>query len=368
MQKEACRLELCYHSEPLILLDCAHLLSEARAQGSPARPGAQMEDMLRKLSPPADVTADLRTLAARLDDVQADVLAAAAAADEAAMARYFDAAAGMDEAPGRILALYLSQHDGAPDARMRFRLALATLPGADDDEPPDDALPPTEAALIGLLEARPDLSPAARWMALWLFRHTDEALSDVARLLDAPARAYRRHLDALRPAFSEAMRLTRETLGDRPRETLDALCHLRLDGERLQLFPQAFPWGGLSALQLASPENPLTVHVGCCFWQLYTAARQQADASERLLRPLKALDDRQRLRILFTLRERPRYGKELSALTGLSAATVSHHMSALLSAGLVTLEKQGTQILYHLAPDAVQSLIGDLSLLLPGAD
>ena len=43
-------------------------------------------------------------------------------------------------------------------------------------------------------------------------------------------------------------------------------------------------------------------------------------------------------------------------------------MSALLSAGLVTLEKQGTQILYHLAPDAVQCLIGDLSLLLPGAD
>lgn len=323
-----------------------------------------MEDLLCKLSPPADVTADLRTLAARLDDVQADVLAAAGTADEAAMARYFDAAADMADAPAHILALYLSQRGGTPDAQARFRLALATLPGADDDEPPDDTLPPTDDALIGLLEARPDVPPAARWTALWLFRHMDEALSDVARLLRAPERAYRRHLDALRPAFSEAMRLTRETLGNRPRETLDALCHLRLDGERLLLFPQAFPWGGLSALQLITPTNPLTVHVGCCFWQLYTAARQQADASERLLRPLKALDDRQRLHILFALRERPRYGKDLSALTGLSAATVSHHMSTLLSAGLVTLEKQGTQILYHLAPDAVQSLLGDLSLLL----
>lgn len=53
-----------------------------------------------------------------------------------------------------------------------------------------------------------------------------------------------------------------------------------------------------------------------------------------------ALADPSRLRILRLLAERPRYGQELAAELGVSGATVSHHLSALSKAGILSIERQ----------------------------
>jgi DNA-binding transcriptional ArsR family regulator len=69
---------------------------------------------------------------------------------------------------------------------------------------------------------------------------------------------------------------------------------------------------------------------------------------ESIANLLHALDDKKRLQILLALRSRPLYGQELASLTELSPGTVSHHMSELAGCGLVTIEKQGVKLLYHL--------------------
>ena len=367
-------MELIFHPEPLVLLECVAILSEARYLArhpeQPQTPGASIAATINKYSIPSPEAQALLRAGTLLDAVWTDVLAAADGGDEAAMSHYFDRENEESLPPAHMLALFLENGgaslEAVPEAQrpdLRYRLALSVLPGNDYDPPAEAALC-TEAALLDQLEQCGDASPAARWMALWLYRHADEALANVARLLERPAAAYRSHLGALRPLFEEALQLTRETLGSAPHEALERASHLRLDTERLVLRPQAFPWNGLSMWALL-PYFDLTLYVGCCFWQLQRFSERRSDAAERLLDRLKALDDRQRLKIMFALRKQPLRGKDLSGLTGLSAATISHHMSTLLNARLVTLEKQGTQILYRPAEDALRGLIDELSRLLP---
>ena len=58
----------------------------------------------------------------------------------------------------------------------------------------------------------------------------------------------------------------------------------------------------------------------------------------------------------------------LSERLGLGAPTVSHHMKALIEAGLVASEKRGLWVYYRLLPDALHELAEALSVLADSAD
>ena len=62
----------------------------------------------------------------------------------------------------------------------------------------------------------------------------------------------------------------------------------------------------------------------------------------------KALSDPIRRKILNLLKEKPLSAGEISSKFKLTDATISHHLSALKSAGLVDSEKKGTFIVYSL--------------------
>jgi ArsR family transcriptional regulator, arsenate/arsenite/antimonite-responsive transcriptional repressor len=47
---------------------------------------------------------------------------------------------------------------------------------------------------------------------------------------------------------------------------------------------------------------------------------------------------------------------------GLGAPTVSHHMRALIDAGLVTAEKRGVWVYYRLKPEAFEPLVREIAL------
>ena len=84
------------------------------------------------------------------------------------------------------------------------------------------------------------------------------------------------------------------------------------------------------------------------FVQLLT--RSEAFSMLRFQDSLKAMADKKRLDILAALREAPRSSGELADITGLSAATVTHHMQILLNASLVGLELRGARSIYSLKP------------------
>lgn len=54
---------------------------------------------------------------------------------------------------------------------------------------------------------------------------------------------------------------------------------------------------------------------------------------------------------------------DLTARTGLGAPTISHHMKALIEAGLVSAEKRGLWVFYRLRPETLAEAIGELRSL-----
>ncbi len=77
---------------------------------------------------------------------------------------------------------------------------------------------------------------------------------------------------------------------------------------------------------------------------------------EELLAALKALADASRLTIVGLLAKRPHSVDELAAALGLSAPTVSHHLSKLAQAGLVEVRAEQYYSVYSLKPQALDGI------------
>ncbi len=86
------------------------------------------------------------------------------------------------------------------------------------------------------------------------------------------------------------------------------------------------------------------------------------DALQIALR-LKALADPVRVKIvshLFSASAGEHVSGELAAVLGLSESTVSHHLSQLRKAGLVTSDRRGMNVYHRVRPDALQALCSAL--------
>src|SRR5512137_124652 len=77
--------------------------------------------------------------------------------------------------------------------------------------------------------------------------------------------------------------------------------------------------------------------------------------SEELVTFFKALADSNRLKIVGLLAQRGYSVEELAALLNLKAPTVSHHLSRLAQAGLVTARAEGYYSIYQLDRDALEA-------------
>lgn len=129
---------------------------------------------------------------------------------------------------------------------------------------------------------------------------------------------------------------------------------VRLDCPRADVYPAVMQFTTVSIHSNAicadrfGQEECSIISYGIFVDEFTNSDRTGKTDLESIANLLHALDDKKRLQILLALRARPLYGQELASLTDLSPGTVSHHMSELAGNGLVTIEKQGVKLLYHL--------------------
>lgn len=71
------------------------------------------------------------------------------------------------------------------------------------------------------------------------------------------------------------------------------------------------------------------------------------ETEDQALQVFKILSDKSKFEILKYIRNRRAYGGELAKQLNLTTATISHHMSVLIEAGLVELEKEDNKIYYR---------------------
>jgi ArsR family transcriptional regulator, arsenate/arsenite/antimonite-responsive transcriptional repressor len=79
----------------------------------------------------------------------------------------------------------------------------------------------------------------------------------------------------------------------------------------------------------------------------------------------KALGHPARLMILNLAEKQPRHGEELAVILNLSPATISHHLSKLVEAGLLTAVKSQYYQTHSLAPELLTKTLGELIRLPP---
>lgn len=80
-------------------------------------------------------------------------------------------------------------------------------------------------------------------------------------------------------------------------------------------------------------------------------------STERAINALKLLSDKSRFEIMRYIHAHNAYGNEIAEHLGLTTATVSHHMSALLEANLISLEQKNGKIYYHINKDTLSQYI-----------
>lgn len=81
-------------------------------------------------------------------------------------------------------------------------------------------------------------------------------------------------------------------------------------------------------------------------------------AHDEVVRVLQAVAEPARLSLVHLLADGPRRVVDLTAALGLAQSTVSGHLAVLRAAGLVTATPQGRAVLYALADDELDGLLG----------
>lgn len=232
---------------------------------------------------------------------------------------------------------------------LNYRIAAAI---SDDDSEPDF----DRADLSALLAYAQSLSvpDEARWLFVDSCIRYDEYRARLDRLLDQAEPLLRQKASLLEPYAEAAL----APFQNDPTGGL-LFSHLAEEGVRLDcrsadVYPMIMRFSSLTlysnviiASHFNEPEREYLA-VGVLVDRIQSCAKSGRDTVESMLTLLHALDDKRRLEILTALKNRSLYGQELVTLTGLSAATISHHMSELGGAGLVSIEKQGVKLLYHL--------------------
>lgn len=77
-------------------------------------------------------------------------------------------------------------------------------------------------------------------------------------------------------------------------------------------------------------------------------------------RTIRALADPTRREILRALRERDMAAGEIASRFPITGASVSHHLSVLKDAGLVTAEREGRSIVYSLNATVFQEFVEEM--------
>lgn len=238
------------------------------------------------------------------------------------------------------------------DERMKdLNLRISLFLSDESDEPvfQHAGIPDLFAYLERTLAA-----PASRWLLGDAIIRFEEYLDRADRLLDAAEKVVRETAHLLEPYAERALREWGELPGDGA--FLDRLAKhgLRLDCRSVDVYPIVFQFTSIAvhsnvlAANYFHEEERAAISYGVLVDDINLSELSLRDQLESVSGVLHALDDKKRLQILSALRERPLYGQELANVTELSPATVSHHMNELAGSGLVTIEKQGVKLLYHL--------------------
>lgn len=231
-------------------------------------------------------------------------------------------------------------------------------------------------SLRGVLEClnEADYTAEQKWQLQWVFNHPREAFEEIEpciqtamEVIESKETLWRPLVEAFEKSWQERLRVM--TFYEYIRKEMSFFIEENPLG--IVIMPQIV---GLNQLVLATKSKEKAgdrlyqdiCRIGTVVDKvgLVQLCAESAQQKHYIAFMLKLLADESKLEILSLLKERKYYGGELAKKLNLTTATISHHMSILVSNGLVTVNKDMNRLYYELNQETIRKLLDNTRELL----
>ena len=202
-----------------------------------------------------------------------------------------------------------------------------------------------------------ELSDNEKWKLLLLLQNPQDYYKCFSDLIKMNIAAYEKAASAIKASIDKYMKRYNDSFANEDKE-LKLLKEMKLGKSD---FDDVIPTliTGTSVLVLFK-----TCFYGLMAEDALTYYGYASSSKEYLLTCLKALSDASKLEILSMIKTSPKYATEIAAQLGLTPATVSYHMSALLAAKLVYIEKNNGKFYYYINDNTVKDILDQIHQLI----
>lgn len=210
-----------------------------------------------------------------------------------------------------------------------------------------------------------DISDENKYTMIKMLSDYSSFSKKVNVILTLAASYYNEKAELLDPLLYDWKSGHTDTTKDNLKNYLNTL-GIRFDNDDFVIQPVFMRFAGISAYCISMTVNKkkspeiMTFEVGVLFDIMSDMADARGNCTTDLVNDLKAISDTNRMDILISLKSGKKYARELMDLTGLTSATVSHHMGELIARQLVTVEKSGVRLYYTLKKEKINEIADGL--------
>ncbi len=195
-----------------------------------------------------------------------------------------------------------------------------------------------------------DLNENEKWKMLLILQNLKDYYGHFTELIHKNIPAFEKSIEAIKPKFDKILAQYRKQF---------------TDYDKVMKFLKEFNFSNCDihtvgpSMVTASGVYIIANHcyIGLLWEKSMADLGYLTQGNAYIITCLKALSDNSKFEILTSLKESPKYATELALQLGLTSATVSHHMNALLVAQLVYVEKSNGKYYYHVNKETVKDML-----------
>jgi DNA-binding transcriptional ArsR family regulator len=206
-----------------------------------------------------------------------------------------------------------------------------------------------------------ECSFAQKWQLLELIEHSNEHLDRLFYILDNTIKKVKKHEEVLEELKRDSCDYWEEYF--KQNEFVQLACRIYNIKEDSYQDKPAFIRPQIMSCDWVifwgNDENAGDYHlfdVGITIDSEFRVTKNSL-TKEQVCNGLKLLSDPSKFEILRYIKEKKAYGQEIAAELGLTTATISHHMNALMLQGLINIEKVDNRVYYQVNKDAINKLL-----------
>jgi len=299
-------------------------------------------------------------IAAPVAELEADLLAVLEARQDLWGEMFYPGSSQENRLPWALF--FLEQNGSFPPVDLPLRRDLLCMMLNCPEEQVADI---TDLATLFQVIDRFSCSNQTKWLCARLWQHPEEYFGKYQELIRLVTPIVHEHSAKMAEQCQAATAFVTKTLESDPTFFQRNFGFPSTPLESLHIFPMAINFNGIGVFwEEAIDQDTSFLMMGILRQPLQELISTYCDNSPYLADRLKSIADLRRVEILKLLKNTPMYGQELADLLQLSPATISHHMSFLVSSGFVSVTRKGAKTSYSLHRQNLDSFLQNLRISL----